>query len=58
MKINKMGYLLICFIYTIEVPNPQIFNQVFVVKADADKTIATLKSMEENTDCKIIRIKI
>jgi lipopolysaccharide/colanic/teichoic acid biosynthesis glycosyltransferase len=53
-----MGYLLICFIYTIEVPQPQVFNQVFATKSDADKTIVALKSMEENTDCKEIRIKI
>jgi hypothetical protein len=53
-----MGYLLICFIYTIEVPNPQIFNQVFTTKVDADKTITALKELEENTDCKEIRIKI
>jgi lipopolysaccharide/colanic/teichoic acid biosynthesis glycosyltransferase len=53
-----MGILLICFIYSLEVPNPQIFNQVLANKADADKTITALKSMEENTDCKILRIKI
>jgi lipopolysaccharide/colanic/teichoic acid biosynthesis glycosyltransferase len=45
-------------IYSLEAPSPQIFNQVFVTKADADKTIVALKSMEENTDCKIVRIKI
>jgi lipopolysaccharide/colanic/teichoic acid biosynthesis glycosyltransferase len=53
-----MGYLLICFIYTIEVPQPTVFNQVLATKADADKTIIALKSMEENTDCKIVNIKI
>jgi lipopolysaccharide/colanic/teichoic acid biosynthesis glycosyltransferase len=55
---NKMGVLLLCFIYTIEVPQPQIFNQVFVTKADADKTITALKSMEQNTDCVTVKIKI
>jgi lipopolysaccharide/colanic/teichoic acid biosynthesis glycosyltransferase len=53
-----MGYLLICYIYSLEVPNPQIFNQVLTNKADVEKTIVALKSMEENTDCKILRIKI
>jgi hypothetical protein len=53
-----MGYLLICFIYTLEVPQPQIFNQVFVTKTDADKTIVALKKFEENTDCTTVKIKI
>jgi hypothetical protein len=53
-----MGVLLICMIYTIGVEQPQIFNQVFVTKADADKTITALRELEENTDCKEIRIKI
>jgi hypothetical protein len=45
-------------IYTIEVPQPQVFNQVFTNRVDADKTITALKSMEENTDCTIVKIKI
>jgi hypothetical protein len=53
-----MGYLLICFIYTIEVPQPQIFNQVFTNKTDSDKTIVALKKFEENTDCITVKIKI
>jgi hypothetical protein len=53
-----MGYLLLCFIYTIEVPQPQVFNQVFTNKSDVDKTITALKSMEENTDCRTLKIKI
>jgi hypothetical protein len=53
-----MGILILCFIYTIGVEQPIVFNQVLANKADADKTIIALKSMEENTDCKILRIKI
>jgi lipopolysaccharide/colanic/teichoic acid biosynthesis glycosyltransferase len=53
-----MGYLLICYIYTLEAPKPQIFNQVFLTKTDVDKTIVALKSMEENTDCTTVKIKI
>jgi hypothetical protein len=53
-----MGYLLICFIYTLEVPQPKIFNQVFITKADTDKTIVVLKEFEENTDCTTVKIKI
>jgi hypothetical protein len=53
-----MGYLLLCFIYTIEVPQPQVFNQVFTNKSDVEKTIVVLKELEENTDCKILKIKI
>jgi hypothetical protein len=45
-------------VYTIGTPQPVIFNQVFANKADADKTIIVLKSMEENTDCAQIKIKI
>ncbi|MCI4437518.1 MAG: hypothetical protein JHC33_11985 [Ignisphaera sp.] len=53
-----MGILLICYVYTIGVPQPTIFNQVFTNKVDADKTITVLKSMEENTDCVQVKIKI
>jgi hypothetical protein len=53
-----MGYLILCFIYTIGVEQPIVFNQVLANKADAEKTIVALKSMEENTDCREIRIKI
>jgi hypothetical protein len=53
-----MGYLLICFIYTIEVPQPAVFNQVFATKVDASNTEVALKELEENTDCKIVKIKI
>jgi hypothetical protein len=52
------GVLLLCMIYTIGVEQPIVFNQVLANKTDADKTIVALKSMEENTDCKEIRIKI
>jgi hypothetical protein len=52
------GFLLICYIYSLEVPNPQIFNQVLANKADVDKTIVALKSMEQNTDCITVKIKI
>jgi hypothetical protein len=44
--------------YTLEVPQPTVFNQVFTTKADVDKTIVALKELEENTDCKIVKIKI
>jgi hypothetical protein len=52
-----MEYLLICFIYTIEVPQPQIFEYGFITKSDANNTMLALKELEENTDCKIIRIR-
>jgi hypothetical protein len=45
-------------IYSLGVEQPIVFNQVLANKADADKTITALKSMEENTDCNEIRIKI
>jgi hypothetical protein len=52
------GYLLICYIYTIGTPQPSILNQVLANKEDVEKTITALKSMEENTDCITVRIKI
>jgi hypothetical protein len=45
-------------IYTLEVPQPTVFNQVLANKADVEKTIVALKSMEENTDCVTLKIKI
>ena len=53
-----MGYLLICFIYTSGVAQPAVFNQVFITKTDAANTTVALKSIEDNTTCKTIQIKI
>jgi hypothetical protein len=53
-----VGYLILCFVYTIGVEQPIVFNQVLATNADADKTITALKSMEQNTDCVTIKIKI
>jgi hypothetical protein len=53
-----MGYLLICFIYTSGVPQPVVFNQVFEMQTDVSNSIIALKSLENNTTCKTIKMKI
>jgi|GEM_PF-6430201 len=49
-------FTLICLVYTLE-SSTNIVVKDFTTEQDAQRVELALKSLEENTDCKILEIK-